>query len=114
MTPRTCDRHWAVEASGQTVTGAGSNSRIWFLFRIVAMAPSVICLLTTVQADAQSKVSLPAEIRHTLKLTRPGGYVELPPDAFGDLSETTIEAWVKWNRFDNHFKRASVAEFTRV
>ena len=40
-----------------------------------------------------------------LELDGTGGYVELPPNIFNDLEETTIEAWVRWDDFKGQFKR---------
>jgi hypothetical protein len=39
-----------------------------------------------------------------LNLDGDGNFVELPPNIFNDLSEITVEGWVKWDRFQ-HFSR---------
>jgi signal transduction histidine kinase/ligand-binding sensor domain-containing protein/CheY-like chemotaxis protein len=44
---------------------------------------------------------LPNERRteKVLQLSGAGSYVELPPDIFNDLNESTVEAWVRWDEF---------------
>jgi hypothetical protein len=39
-----------------------------------------------------------------LKLDGDRSFVELPPNVFNDLTEITVEGWVKWDRFQ-HFSR---------
>lgn len=46
-------------------------------------------------------VSSPAQNR-VLELDGNGSYVELPPNIFQNLTEATIEAWAKWDRFNNY------------
>lgn len=43
-----------------------------------------------------------AEPNRVLELDGNGSYVELPPDIFRDLNAATVEAWVKWDRFQNY------------
>src|SRR5205823_3586536 len=43
-------------------------------------------------AQAQNRV---------LELDGNGSYVELPPDVFKDLTQATVEGWVKWDSFRN-------------
>jgi tetratricopeptide (TPR) repeat protein len=38
---------------------------------------------------------------NVLYLDGKSGYVQLPPNAFDALTEATVEAWVKWERFNN-------------
>jgi Concanavalin A-like lectin/glucanases superfamily len=38
-------------------------------------------------------------------LVEKGRFVELPPDVFNGLTETTVEAWVEWNAFGNRYQR---------
>src|SRR5687767_11561198 len=45
----------------------------------------------------------PAQNR-ALKLDGKGSYVELPPDIFKDLTQSTVEVWAKWSDF-NTFSR---------
>ena len=45
----------------------------------------------------------PAQNR-ALKLDGKGSYVELPPDIFKDLTQSTVEVWAKWSEF-NAFSR---------
>src|SRR5262245_19565881 len=42
---------------------------------------------------------------YVLELDGTGGYVELPPNIFNDLTEATVEAWVRWDEFGAVFKR---------
>jgi signal transduction histidine kinase/DNA-binding response OmpR family regulator/ligand-binding sensor domain-containing protein/protocatechuate 3,4-dioxygenase beta subunit len=42
---------------------------------------------------------------HVLELDGAGGYVELPPNILNDLTEATVEAWVRWDDFSGTFKR---------
>ena len=46
-----------------------------------------------------------APFQHALQLQETGSYLELPPDAFNDFTEATVEAWVKWNAFGNRYQR---------
>ena len=45
----------------------------------------------------------PVATNHVLELD--GGYVELPPNIFNDLTQATVEAWVRWDDFSGEFKR---------
>src|SRR5437868_764552 len=40
-----------------------------------------------------------------LELDGTGGYVELPANIFNDLTDATVEAWVRWDDFSGEFKR---------
>ncbi len=42
---------------------------------------------------------------HVLELDGTGGYVELPPNIFNDLTQATVEAWVRWDEFGDSLKR---------
>ena len=44
----------------------------------------------------------------SLKLDGKGSYVELPPNIFKDLTQCTVEVWVKWDAFENYSR---VCEF---
>jgi hypothetical protein len=37
-----------------------------------------------------------------LNLDGTNSFVELPPNIFKDLTNATVEAWVKWNRLDDY------------
>src|ERR1041384_218244 len=56
----------------------------------------IVCLLlgflTAFGAPAQNRV---------LELDGKGSYVQLPPDIFNELTEATVEGWVKWERLGN-------------
>jgi len=41
-----------------------------------------------------------------LELDGTGGYAELPPNIFNELTEATIEAWVRWDNLEGETKRA--------
>lgn len=58
----------------------------------VAALIAVFCPLLLLQGQ-------PARANRVLELDGRGSYVELPPKIFDGLSEVTVEAWVKWNRF---------------
>src|SRR3989442_108062 len=45
----------------------------------------------------------PAAPNRVLDLDGKTGYVELPPNIFSDLTEATVEAWVKWRSFSSNF-----------
>jgi hypothetical protein len=49
-------------------------------------------LLTTFHANAQTGMVT----NRCLKLDGQGSYVELPPNIFQDLTQATVEVWVKW------------------
>src|SRR5258706_6570648 len=49
-----------------------------------------LCCLGAVAAPAQNRV---------LELDGKGSYVQLPPDILNELTEATVEGWVKWDRF---------------
>jgi hypothetical protein len=53
----------------------------------------LLCLSQASTLDAQPTTN------RVLELDGNGSYVELPPDAFTNLMEFTIEGWVKWKRF---------------
>src|SRR5258708_6470156 len=52
----------------------------------------VLCCLGAVGAPAQDRV---------LELDGKDSYVQLPPDIFNELTEATVEGWVKWERLGN-------------
>jgi hypothetical protein len=63
---------------------------------IVLQALLALALITSTSiARAENQV---------LRLDGKGSYVELPPNIFKDLTQATVEAWVKWDRF-NSFSR---------
>src|SRR5882672_4003528 len=51
-----------------------------------------LCCLGAVGAPAQNRV---------LELDGKGSYVQLPPDILNELTEATVEGWVKWERLGN-------------
>ena len=58
-----------------------------------------IGLLTLDAAHAQHSPTRHSAPNRVLQLDGHGDYVRLPGGIFGDLSEITVEAWVRWDRF---------------
>src|SRR5262249_43592362 len=61
---------------------------------------SAICLALTLAAQQPAlhgQLATPAN--HVLELAGTNSYVELPADAFANLTEVTVEGWVKWEAF---------------
>src|SRR5262249_21158227 len=50
--------------------------------------------------SAQPAVTL----NHVLQLDGTNSFVELPPNIFNDLTEATVEGWVKWDRLGNSMR----------
>src|SRR5439155_12565321 len=76
--------------NGLAYLGAvGVTSR---LARLLLQFSLAILLSNTTIALAQNRV---------LELDGNGSYVELPPDVFKDLTQATVEGWVKWDSFRN-------------
>jgi hypothetical protein len=50
-------------------------------------------------ALAQAPANSSQFTNHVLQFDGANGYVELPKDAFTNLTEATVEGWVKWNAF---------------
>jgi len=44
-------------------------------------------------------------VNHVLELDGTGSYVELPANIFNDLTQATVEAWVRWDDFSGAVKR---------
>jgi PAS domain S-box-containing protein len=63
-----------------------------------ALAVIVVLLLGLAPALGQG----PATPNHVLDLDGTNSYVELPPNIFTNLTEATVEGWVKWERFRQH------------
>lgn len=61
--------------------------------RVTLLIIALFGWLTVVPASAQNRV---------LELDGNGSYVELPPNIFRNLNEATVEAWAKWDRFNNY------------
>ncbi|HEV2210693.1 MAG TPA: response regulator [Verrucomicrobiae bacterium] len=59
---------------------------------------------TTTPSFAQSPNLIPPPAtNYVLELN--GGYVELPPNIFNDLTQATVEAWVRWDDLSGTYKR---------
>ncbi|GEM_PF-983128 len=59
------------------------------------------CALLTLSLSAQS-IQPASTANHVLELDGAGSYVELPSNIFNDLTEATVEGWVKWKRFGRY------------
>lgn len=66
------------------------NLRAPRLFAVMLLLLSVWCL------HAQ-----PTATNRVLELDGRGSYVELPANIVNELTEATVEGWVKWDRFGN-------------
>src|SRR5436190_14770210 len=64
-------------------------------WRLIAVL--LVCLARAALAQAPGNPSLLTN--HVLHLDGGEAYVELPKDAFTNLTEATVEGWVKWNAF---------------
>ena len=83
-----------------------SPLRLTFASLLGVLGVSVLGLLAqTPPPPSPPTAKLNEPSSHTLKLVERGSYMELPPDVFNDLTEATVEAWVKWNAFGNRFQR---------
>ena len=60
-----------------------------------ALLLALVLVLAALNVSAQTT----AVTNRALKLDGQGSYVELPPDIFHDLTQATVEAWVKWKEF---------------
>ena len=63
----------------------------------ISRAPllALVLVLAALNGSAQTT----AVTNRALKLDGQGSYVELPPDIFHDLTQATVEVWVKWKEF---------------
>ena len=66
---------------------------------------AALCLAAALFAHVSPLSAQPAATNHVLELDGAGGYVELPPNIFNDLTEATVEAWVRWDAFGGVYKR---------
>jgi len=62
---------------------------LWFLIGGACFAWGLLSTLVAQQ---------PASTVQVLDLDEKDSYVELPPNIFNDLTEATIEGWMKWDR----------------
>src|SRR5262245_65089753 len=60
---------------------------------------AALCLLAALSAQLSTLHAQPAATSPVLDLDGKTGYVELPPNSLNDLTEATVEAWVKWRSF---------------
>ena len=81
--PLLARRHSALDASGPLSQPAWT-----FVLRVLFLLSSFAWPL-----HAQSTTN------RVLELDGKGSYVELPSDIFNDLTEATVEGWVKWDQF---------------
>ena len=73
----------------------------------MALRISLLLLVQVGTGSAQTDAApRPPDLgKRVLRLVEQGSYVEFPPDVFNDLTEATVEAWVKWNAFGNRYQR---------
>ena len=71
------------------------NLRTCWLAALFALTAQPSSLHAQPAAPASTPNSQ-AATNHVLELDGNGSYVELPPNIFNDLTEATVEAWVKW------------------
>ncbi len=63
----------------------------------------VFCLVLLAVADqVQSQPVTSSAPNHVLELDGTNSWVELPPNIFTNLTEGTVEVWVKWDRFQTY------------
>jgi signal transduction histidine kinase/DNA-binding response OmpR family regulator len=70
--------------------------------------PTFICLLASVGLLVRPAVAHAQEVSRTnsvLELDGQDSYLELPPNIFNDLTEATVEAWVRWDDFSGPNER---------
>src|SRR6266516_6692458 len=63
---------------------------------LVALWLSLIALVLSPSFTLRAQ---PAAPNRVLELDGTNSYVELPPDVFEDLTQATVEGWVKWDSF---------------
>ena len=66
---------------------------------------AALCLAAALLARVSPLPAQPAATNHVVELDGAGGYVELPPNLFNDLTQATVEAWVRWDDFSGTYKR---------
>lgn len=62
--------------------------------RAVYLCAVLLVLLCSLRLCAQTGTVT----NHVLELDGTNSFVELPPNIFNDLTEATVEGWIKWNR----------------
>ena len=82
----------------QSAKGPARSTTGWLFFALPCLSVLLFAQFPPLQAQ-------PAATNHVLELDGTRGYVELPPDVFNDLTEATVEAWVRWDDFHGPFKR---------
>ena len=66
------------------------------LSRALLLALALLALNASAQNASAQNTAVP---NRALKLDGQGSYVELPPDIFRDLTQSTVEVWAKWKEF---------------
>ena len=56
-------------------------------------------LISLVLSQSVTLHGQPSAINHVLELDGKGSYIQLPPGIFKELTESTVEGWVKWDSF---------------
>ncbi len=73
-----------------------AQSRTWQRFG------AALCLLAALFVHPSTLHAQPAApANRVLQLDGQGSYVQLPSNIFNDLTEATVEGWVKWDRLGN-------------
>jgi signal transduction histidine kinase/ligand-binding sensor domain-containing protein/CheY-like chemotaxis protein/protocatechuate 3,4-dioxygenase beta subunit len=93
-----CRGHARATRAGQSARGLAYSKTWRQLFAAVS-------LLVTLFGQLAPLHGQPAATNHVLELDGHGGYVELPPNIFNDLTQATVEAWVRWDDFSGTLKR---------
>src|SRR5262245_13158297 len=86
----------------------GTKTQSWrqqagpsFLFSFAScLCAFVVCSQLSTPVFAQ-----PASPNRVLELDGAGSYVELPANIFNDLTEATVEVWVRWDDLGGTAKR---------
>src|SRR6266446_2412196 len=66
-----------------------------------ALAALWLCLIALVLSPSFTLRAQPAAPNRVLELDGTNSYVELPPEVFEDLTQASVEGWVKWDSFRN-------------
>jgi len=80
------------------------QSKTW---RLIVAVLGLFILLFTPHSPLQAQ---PVGTNRVLELDGKGSYVELPPNLFTNLTEGTVEAWVKWRSTSSYQRFFSFGE----
>src|SRR5512135_1713940 len=71
------------------------------LARVQRLSGPLILGLAVIARSATPDGPSGVSTNHVLELDGTNSFVELPPDSFTNLTEATVEGWVKWRSFRN-------------